>query len=326
MIRGPSGAGAVAEAAIIGYCFAIGHRWFLHSLSNMKKSEIEIASWYDHPEWFEIGFENETKKEANFFEKAFKKYCPFQVKRLLEPACGGGRLVVEMASRGYDVTGFDLSQAMLDHTRKELKKRNLKAKTLIGDMTDFSFPKKFDSAFCTFNSFRQLLSEEAAQSFLRCVAGSLRPGGLFFLGLHLAPMDVEPLGTERWVGRRGKTQVTTTLRVTASSRKTRLEHLRISVLVRELERGTYSNGKPSANGNGKRVKVSNDRPSAAGKIVGRLRDEFDYRLYTAAQLKRTFASVPDLNLVGVFDFWYDMNDPQKFDDDLIDGLFVFQRR
>ncbi len=108
----------------------------------MKNKEVEVISWFDRPEWFEIGFQNETKKEADFFEAAFKKYCDFPVKRLLEPACGSGRIVTEMAARGYDVTGFDLSEASLEFLRERLKKRRLKATVVNADMTRFQISRQ----------------------------------------------------------------------------------------------------------------------------------------------------------------------------------------
>jgi SAM-dependent methyltransferase len=272
----------------------------------MKKSGVKVESWFDHPEWFEIGFQDVTNQEADFFEEAFKRWCKFPVRRLLEPACGSGRLVVEMARRGFDVTGFDLSEPSLEYLRGELKRRKLKAKVQKADMTRFRLPKRFDGAFCTYNSFRVLTTEAAARSFLQSMAGAVRPGGIFFLGLHLAPPGIEPLGIERWVGERGRTHVTTTLRIVGSDAKRRVERLRINLLVRQFSR----------NGNG----------HAKTPAVQRLRDEFDYRLYTAAQIRRLFKGVPEWELVDVFDFWYQIDEPQKLDNELMDALFVLRRR
>jgi SAM-dependent methyltransferase len=309
----------------------------------MASKEVQIENWYDHPEWFEIGFQDETEKEADFFEQAFKKYCPFKVKRVFEPACGGGRLVVEMASRGYRVTGFDLSKAMLDYTRQQLRDRGLKATLFQGDMTKFKLSVLHDAAFCTFNSFRHLTSEQAARSQLQCVANSLRSGGLYFLGMHLAPPDIADLCTERWFGKRDNIHVTTTLRVIASSRKTRLERLRISVLVKEFQTNGHARGTPSRNGHAKlngstpaktngaaakqtAYKSSSGKSAGNGYIIHRMRDEFDYRLYTAAQIRGLIKSVRDFELVEVFDFNYDIDEPQKLNDDLVDTLFVLRKK
>src|SRR5262245_51232094 len=93
--------------------------------ASMKSNGLVCESWFDHPEWFEIGFDDMTVKEVDFFEAAFKKYCDSPVKRVLEPGCGSGRLITEMAKRGYQMTGFDLSKPSLDYLRRRLKKLKL---------------------------------------------------------------------------------------------------------------------------------------------------------------------------------------------------------
>ncbi len=291
------------------------------------KKDLEVTSWYNHPEWFEIGFDKDTVRECDFFEAAAKKYCKFPLRRVFEPACGSGRLVTEMAARGYQVTGFDLSEPSLDYLRKRLKKLGLKADVFKGDMSNFRLRGMFDAGFCTFNSFRHLNTEKEARGHLQCVAESLRSGGLFFLGMHLAPPDADPLCIERWYGERGNIKVTTTLRVTQSSRKTRLERLRINVVVREFEKHHASNGHAGrAAHNGKAETNGVLKLKGPSKIVGRMRDEFDYRMYTAAQIRKLIACVPQLEIVETFDFWYDLDDPQKLDNDAIDVLFVLRRK
>ena len=57
------------------------------------------ASWYDYPQYFDLAFRSETRAEANFIEAACGKYCAAPVRRLLEPGCGTGRLIVELADR-----------------------------------------------------------------------------------------------------------------------------------------------------------------------------------------------------------------------------------
>jgi ubiquinone/menaquinone biosynthesis C-methylase UbiE len=294
--------------------------------------QAQLESWYDHPEWFEIGFEKDTVREADFFEKAFERWCPFQVNRFFEPACGSGRIVVEMAKRGYEVGGFDLSEPSLEYLRNRLRREKLKGEVFKADMSNFQIKGKWDAASCTFNSIRHLTTEEQAHGQLECVAKALRSGGLYFLGLHLAPPDCEPLCVEKWIGERGNTRVTTTLRVTQSSRKTRLERLRISVLVREfakssnrkLSNGKHANGK-MANGKPDQY-AAKPRLSGPSEIVGRMVDEFDYRMYTAAQIRSLIASVPELEILDTFDFWYDINDSQKLDNEAIDVLFVLRKR
>src|SRR5690606_37166733 len=65
------------------------------------------ANWYDYPQYFDLAFSDETIAEANFFEQAIARYAQRPIQRWLEPGFGRGRLVVEMARRGYDLVAFD---------------------------------------------------------------------------------------------------------------------------------------------------------------------------------------------------------------------------
>src|SRR6267378_5398145 len=94
----------------------------------MTRSRMLEGTWYDHPEYYDIAFQVYTEREADFIEAACRKYGPFNARRLLEPACGTGRLVTALAARGYEVTGFDLSQPALSYLRRQITRRRLNSR------------------------------------------------------------------------------------------------------------------------------------------------------------------------------------------------------
>ena len=108
-----------------------------------------MSSWYDHPQYFDMVFRDETAAEVRFFEQAFGRFGDGEFHRLLEPGCGSGRLVAEMAAKGYELTGVDLSQPMLGYLERRLRRRGLSAELRCEDMTDMHFKQAFDAAFCT---------------------------------------------------------------------------------------------------------------------------------------------------------------------------------
>jgi len=262
----------------------------------MPNESSVAASWYDYPQYFDMAFRDETRREADFIEAACRKYGVAPARRLFEPGCGTGRLVTELAARGYEVTGLDLSEASLNYLRRRLARRKLCASLTVGDMTDFRPTGKFDAAYSTANTFRHLLSETAARRHLECVARCLRPGGIYVLGFHLLPLDVSEECTERWTARHGRTRLTVTLRVLKTDRRRRLETIRISLLARSRGRKF------------------------------RLRDEFPFRMYTAAQFRGLLQRVPGLELCDVYDFWYDIDEPLTLDDEITDTVFVLRKR
>jgi SAM-dependent methyltransferase len=257
-----------------------------------------VASWYDHPQYFDMVFRDETAAEVRFFEQAFDRFASGQVRHVFEPGCGSGRLVAAMAARGYQVTGLDLSEPMLRYLRRRLRRRGLHGDLVCGDMTAMQFEQKFDSVFCTFNTFRHLTEEEDAIAHLRSVADNLRAGGLYILGFHLIPLDADPDCTERWTAVHGGTKVNVTLKVIDFDRRARQEMLRVSVKAQKR----------------------------SGKVE-RIRSEFPLRLYTPAQAKRLLKKVDDLfEIAGIYDFDYDIEEDREFDNDLTDALFVLKRR
>src|SRR5947199_10137840 len=103
----------------------------------MASSRILVANWFDYPQYYDIAFQAYTRQEADFIEAACRKYCPFAARRVLEPACGGGRLITELAARGYKMTGFDLSQPALSYLRRRLAGRLVYVDTLADEMSNF---------------------------------------------------------------------------------------------------------------------------------------------------------------------------------------------
>jgi SAM-dependent methyltransferase len=257
---------------------------------------MDRSSWYDFPRYYDLAFRSETRAEVAFVEAACRKYCPFRVRRIVEPGCGGGRLVVALSRRGYDATGFDLSAPSLEYLRRRLRRCGLHAHVFEADMADFRLARPADAAVCTWNTFRHLLSEAAARRHLECVARCLRPGGIYILGLHLLPLDVSEESLERWTARHGETRLSVTLRVVSTSRRRRLETLRLSMRVCSPRRET------------------------------RLCHEFQFRMYTAAQFRRLLSAVPQLELCDVYDFWFDIDQPLELNDEITDTVFVLRRR
>ena len=262
----------------------------------MASSRIIVANCYDYPQCYDVALPAYTKREADFIEAACRKYCLFEARRFLEPGCGGGRLITELAARGYEVAGFDLSRPALSYLRRRLARHRLHAETFEAEMSDFRLDRPVDAAYCTVNTFRNLLTEQAARGNLECIARNLRPGGIYILGLNLLPWHVKREHTRRWTQRRGKRKVTVTLRAARCGLRRRVEDVCVCLLVRR------------------------------GSKELRLRHEFQVRTYTARQFRRLLASVPSLELCDVYDFWYEIQQPATLNDEMGYGVFVLRRR
>jgi SAM-dependent methyltransferase len=100
--------------------------------------------------------------------------------RILDLACGAGQHAVELAARGYDLVGFDLSQSQLDWAGGLAQERNQRLQFTYGDMRELGYNEAFDAVYSwntSFGFFEEEKNVDVAQRVFR----ALRPGGRFLL-------------------------------------------------------------------------------------------------------------------------------------------------
>lgn len=102
---------------------------------------------------------------------------------ILDLACGPGRHVVELARRGYDVTGVDVSEAFLEVARAACASEGLSPDLVCADMRSFERPGAFDAALSMSTSFGYFDDPADDARVLRNVHRSLRPGGALLMEL-----------------------------------------------------------------------------------------------------------------------------------------------
>jgi SAM-dependent methyltransferase len=119
----------------------------------------------------------DISREANFIEESLG--CEAGA-TILDLACGTGRHAVELASRGYQVVGFDLSLAMLARASDEAQDRKQKINFVQGDMREMTFEETFDGVFSWNTSFGYF-DEEKNAAVIAKVHRALKKGGQFLL-------------------------------------------------------------------------------------------------------------------------------------------------
>jgi len=103
-------------------------------------------------------------------------------KQILDIACGTGRHAVELAKRGYRVTGFHLSEGQLRLAREKAAASGVVVEFQRRDATQPHFDQAFDAAimFCE-GAFPLMETDEKNHAILRHAAAALRPGGKLLL-------------------------------------------------------------------------------------------------------------------------------------------------
>lgn len=105
---------------------------------------------------------------------------------VLEIATGTGRVLVPLAQGGYDVTGLDLSTAMLRRAEHRLREQGLsdpRVKFVQGDMRRFDLGRQYALILVPFRSFQHLTEPAEQRAALGCMYRHLKPGGHLVLNL-----------------------------------------------------------------------------------------------------------------------------------------------
>jgi SAM-dependent methyltransferase len=127
-----------------------------------------------------------TAAEADFIVEML---APKPGAKLFDVPCGTGRLTIPLAERGFQMTGADLCEEVLNDGRRAAAERNLPATFEHRDMRDMPSAGEFDGAFCFGNSFAYL-GEAGDRAFLKAVCASLKQGGGLVLNTGLCAEGV----------------------------------------------------------------------------------------------------------------------------------------
>jgi cyclopropane fatty-acyl-phospholipid synthase-like methyltransferase len=135
------------------------------------------------PKYMDNPWTTDTVREVDFLVDELKLPAEATV---LDIGCGTGRHAIELAKRGYRVTGVDLSSGMLAEAEKIALAAGVAVEWIHADATEFRATKLFDAAVCLCEGAFSLLGVEDDPierdlTILRNIHAALRPGAPFVL-------------------------------------------------------------------------------------------------------------------------------------------------
>ncbi|NKQ36996.1 MAG: class I SAM-dependent methyltransferase [Chloroflexi bacterium] len=132
-----------------------------------------------------------TSAEVDFIEQvmAFDR-----TKSILDVGCGNGRHTLELARRGYAVTGIDLSETMLEYGRRQAAAKQLTIQLSQCDARQLPFRQHFDAAIMLCEgAFSLMENDDMDLRILFNIYRALKPGGkLIMTAPNAAFMIVHP--------------------------------------------------------------------------------------------------------------------------------------
>ncbi len=121
------------------------------------------------------------KEWADYYFKIFQRY-GLDPKLGLDLGCGTGNLTVELANRGIEMTGVDLSEDMLMVARE--KSDGLDILYLNQDMTEFELYGTVDFIISSLDCINYITDKRDLLKVMKLANNYLGPGGLFIFDIN----------------------------------------------------------------------------------------------------------------------------------------------
>jgi len=162
-----------------------------------------------HPDWWRTWFgpvyldlydpvlQDRTPGEVDAIERLLEIRPALSI---LDLACGQGRHAIELARRGYQVTGLDQSRYLLDVADRRAAAAGVAVRWVEGDMRQpYAVPGGVDVVVNLFTSFGYFADDADDLMVLRAVAGVLRPGGRFLLEVLNGERIMRTFEAREWI-------------------------------------------------------------------------------------------------------------------------------
>lgn len=136
----------------------------------------EKAAYSNLAVWFE--YLNDDCGYENWSQYLIEKLRAFPLQEGLDAGCGGGWFTRAFIRAGYRTTGLDVSPEMLDFAQEQALKQGARGEYLLGDITNFRSPKKYDFVTAVNDCINYIPKTKLKNAF-RNVKNLLKKEGIF---------------------------------------------------------------------------------------------------------------------------------------------------
>jgi SAM-dependent methyltransferase len=113
---------------------------------------------------------------------------------VLDIGCGTGRVALDLAARGHEVTALDSDAELVRELARRARESGLHVDCVTADARSFSLPGRFSLALAPMQVVQLLGGESGRRRALACARRQLEPGGLLAVALA-DPFEAVPADT-----------------------------------------------------------------------------------------------------------------------------------
>jgi len=115
----------------------------------------------------------------------YRNYAELSGGKILELACGSGRVLLPLAQEGFELTGVDSSEKMLQIAQQRLQEKHLESlcQLVKQDMRTLQLGQKYRLAIIALGSFGHITTRKDQQSTLAAVRAHLSSGATLILDI-----------------------------------------------------------------------------------------------------------------------------------------------
>lgn len=117
-----------------------------------------------------------------YIEKIFIKY-NVNPNKILDLACGTGNVTLRLACEGYDVTGVDISEEMLEKAKEKCKHTGKNVLFINQDITCMDIEDKYDAIVCLCDGINYIIDNNKLSNFFDSIYKVLNDNGILIFDI-----------------------------------------------------------------------------------------------------------------------------------------------
>lgn len=143
-----------------------------------------MANFQQYSKYYDLLYKDKNyQEESQYVIKKIKQYSP-NAKQILELGSGSGSHAYYFCANGFEITGIERSHEMVNMA----KSKNIAGfNPIIGDISAYQLPQKFDVAISLFHVISYLTENKSLIDCFKTTHNQLNTNGIFIFDIWYSP-------------------------------------------------------------------------------------------------------------------------------------------